>query len=151
MVEKKECNHEKLDSFRVVTEEVDEKPNELPVDLLIYLNQIMSNNANVDQSKYINFHDKEEVQKRNGSKLCPDSIKQRWVYACSCLGFIGIEATLGLALECLFVAMDGSKITLKDMEPVVRIIIKEKLLEEEKNENPGEKTFADELPAGELS
>ena len=47
--------------------------------------------------------------------------------------------------------MDGSKITLKDMEPVVRIIIKERLLEEEKNENPGEKTFADELPVGELS
>ena len=51
------------------------------------------------------------------------------------MGITGVEHVLGSSLECLFLASDGCKITLKQMEPVVDIILKELFLEQEKFDN----------------
>ena len=96
----------------------------LPTDLLVYLNNIMEANTNCQPENRINFYDKKLVVQKITDEFCPEAIKYRWLYACSCMGINDIEPELTVAIECLFLAFRECKITLKDMEPIVTMIIK---------------------------
>ena len=93
----------------------------------------MSKNMNIDFENHIDFYNKKSMKQRGASEACPNSVKLRWVYACSCLGFLDVEEDIRLALDCLFLAMEGCKITMKDMDPIIAMIIRQKFLDDEKN------------------
>lgn len=113
-----------LESFRLMNDKLERSYIKLPTDLLVYLNNIMEANTNCQFENRINFYDKKLVAQKITDEFCPEAIKYRWLYACSCMGINDIEPELTVAIECLFLAFRECKITLKDMEPIVTMIIK---------------------------
>ena len=67
------------------------------------------------------------------------------------MGFIDIENLIDVALECLFVAMEGLSVSFKDMESVIIVLIRCRYLEEEARMDPKEKKLKERFLVDELT